>query len=268
MFATSVFDGNYEHYYREWGIVNMAPAASSVFSSWHEAERNSQFPFIVIMIGEWILSCGSADALPRCFWQYARRRFRRDLVPEYLGRCCRSFFERDGFCFAVSLDCENDVATFTVMFQNRYTGPAVARIALRPLGSTLGMVSPTIHCGAAGFGVAKFPVPIPARHQGKTVTFQLGVDVEYPLGKGREVRFRTGQLVRHNSQFGLLPAIGIGLPHFPTGHISNHAAATSRLRLPKLVAEYIPDDATAGPVEELWSLPRNDRRAGIAPRDA
>jgi len=197
-----------------------------------------------------------------------RRRFRRDLVPEYLGRCCRSFLERDGFCFAASLDCENDVATFTVMFQNRYTGPAVASIALRPLGSTLGIVSPTIHCGAAGFGVAKFPVPIPARHQGKTVTFQLGVDVEYPLGKGREVRFRTGQLVRHNSQFGLLPAIGMGLPHFPTGHILNHAAATIRLRLPNLVAEYIPDDVTAGPVEELWSLPRNDRRPGLAPRDA
>ncbi len=111
----------------------------------------------------------------------------------------------------------------------------------------------------AARGRAEFAI---SRHR----NYDGGMDL--PLGKGREVRFRTGQLVRHNSQFGLLPAIGMGLPHFPVGHILNHAAATIRLRLPNLVAEYIPDDAAAGPVEELWSLPKNDQRAGLAPRDA
>ena len=71
-------------------------------------------------------------------------------------------------------------------------------------------VSPDIQCGPAGFGVAKFPVAIPRRHQGKTVTFEIGVDADYPLGKGREVRFRNGRTIRHNSRFRSLTVVVAG----------------------------------------------------------
>ena len=49
---------------------------------------------------------------------------RRDLVPDYLSRCKRKFFERDGFCFGVSLDREDGRAMFTIFFQSRYVGPS------------------------------------------------------------------------------------------------------------------------------------------------
>ena len=73
-------------------------------------------------------------------------------------------------------------------------------------------ISPRINCGPAGFGVARFPVAIPALHQGKLVTMEIGASTEFPLGKGREVRFHTGQTVRQDSQFRSLPLKNRALP--------------------------------------------------------
>ena len=182
---------------------------------------------------------------------------RRDLVPDYLGLCKDKFFERDGFCFGISLDREDAVAMFTIMFQSRYLGPSTARIALRPAGAGVATVSPDIECGPAGFGVAKFPVAIPRRHQGKTVTFEIGVDADYPLGKGREVRFRSGRTIRHNSRFRSLTVVVQALLHSLVGHFLVHSPAAIRLTLPSDVAEYVPDSAV-GESQVLWSLSQNE----------
>ncbi len=192
-----------------------------------------------------------------CLVLLLRRQLRRDLVPDYLGLCKDKFFERDGFCFGISLDREDDMAMFTIMFQSRYLGPSTARIALRPAGSRVATVSPDIQCGPAGFGVAKFPVAIPRRHQGKTVTFELGVDADYPLGKGREVRFRHGRTIRHNSRFRSLTAVVRTLLHSLAGHLFIHWPARIRLTLPSDVAEFIRESAVGGS-EVLWSLSQNE----------
>ena len=88
---------------------------------------------------------------------------------------------------------------------------------LAPAGPGVATVSPDIECGPAGFGVAKFPVAIPRRHQGKTVTFEIGVDADYPLGKGREVRFRNGRTIRHNSRFRSLTVVVQAFLHCLSG---------------------------------------------------
>jgi hypothetical protein len=164
-----------------------------------------------------------------------------------LGLSKDKFFERDGFCFGLSLDRDDGVATFTITFQSRYLGPSTARVALRPAGAGVATVSPDIQCGPAGFGVAKFPVPIPRRHQGKTVAFEIGVDAEYPVGKGREVRFRTGRAIRHDSCFQGPAVVGQGLPHAFAGH----SPTAVRLTLPTDVAEILPDGA-AGESQLFW----------------
>ena len=183
--------------------------------------------------------------------------FRRDMVPDYLSMCSVHFFERDGFCFGVSLDRKDAAAEFSIVFQSRYLGPSIARIALRPAGSHLATVSPDIHCGPAGFGIARFPVAIPRKHQGKTVTFEIGADVDYVLGRDREVRFRSGRTVRHSSRFRSLAVVMQAALHSVVGHFLVHSPATVRLTLPTDVAEYLPDDA-AGHAEVLWSLPANE----------
>ena len=200
------------------------------------------------------LACAFAAA---CLVLFLGSQLRRDLVPDYLSLCKDKFFERDGFCFGISLDREDAVAMFTIMFQSRYLGPTTARIALRPAGAGVATVSPDIHCGPAGFGVAKFPVAIPRRHQGKTVTFEIGVDADYPLGKGREVRFRSGRTIRHNSRFRSLTVVVQAFLHSLVGHFLVHSPTVIRLTLPADVAEYVPDGAV-GESEVLWSLSQNE----------
>ena len=182
---------------------------------------------------------------------------RPDLVPDYLGLCKDNCFERDGFCFGISLDREGGTATFTIMFQNRFLGPSTARIALRPANAGVATVSPEIACGPAGFGIAKFPVAIPRRHQGKTVSFEIGVDVDYPRGKGREVRFRTGRAIRNDCQFDSLAVGGQAMPQSFIGRVFVHSPATVRLKLPSDVAEYVPENAV-GESQLLWSFSQNE----------
>jgi hypothetical protein len=191
-----------------------------------------------------------------CFAIVTRSQRRSDIAPDYLGRCNGPIFERDGLCFTVSLDIEDQVATFTVMYQNRFDRTLAAYIALRPTGSGVATLSPRIDCGPAGFGVAKFPVAIPAQHQGKKVTMEIGASTEFRLGKGREMRFRTGRAVAHDSQFRNHPLKNRALPSRSAGCTLTHTAATIRLVLPSGVAEYVPDDET-GHAEELWSLAKN-----------
>jgi hypothetical protein len=186
-----------------------------------------------------------------------RLQLRRDLAPDYLRLCKGRVYERDGFCFGISLDREDGIAMFTVVFQSRFLGPSRARIALRPVSSRLATVSPDIECGPAGFGVAKFPVAIPLKHQGKTVTFEIGADAEYPWGKGREVRFRNGRKIRHSSRFGSLAVVLQTFLHTLAGHFLMHSPATIRLALPTEVAEYLPESAV-GDSHLLWSFSENE----------
>jgi len=192
-----------------------------------------------------------------CLMLLLRLQLRRDLAPDYLSLCRSKFFERDGFCFGVSLDREDEMAMFTIVFQSRYLGPSTARIALRPAGTRVATVSPDIQCGPAEFGVAKLPAAIPRQHQGKSVTFEIGADVDYPHGKGREVRFRTGRTIRHNSRFGSLTVVVQALLHSLAGHLLIHGPTRIRLTLPTDVAEFIPESAVGGS-EVLWSFSQND----------
>ena len=192
-----------------------ANSAEIALFRWSFALKPIALTGLVLGLGVAVIALAAGPPTPRLMavqclgWTFSAaclvlllgRQLRRDLVPDYLGLCKDRFFERDGFCFSISLDREDEMAMFTIMFQSRYLGPSTARIALRPANSGVASVSPDIACGPAGFGVAKFPVAIPRRHQGKTVTFEIGVDASYPLGKGREVRFRTGRAVRHDCQF-------------------------------------------------------------------
>ena len=139
-----------------------------------------------------------------------------------------------------------------MMYQCRYTGRSVAQVALRPAGSSLSVYSPRIECGPAAFGVAKFAAAVPARHQGKKVSFEIGADVDYPLGQGREVRFPRGRAVRHNSQFFRLPAVSGPLSIWPFNSILTKVARVG-LRLPMGVKGELAD-SECGHAEELWSL--------------
>jgi hypothetical protein len=135
-----------------------------------------------------------------------------DLVPDFLGRECRSFFERSGLCFSILPTCEDGVCIVTAMFQNRYDHRCTARIALRPVvgvfrsakklfQNDFSTIVFDISCGAGSFGIAGIPLAVPRSRQDKELILRIGATVDYPEGKGKKLRFRDGIPIRHSAEF-------------------------------------------------------------------
>src|SRR5215208_825678 len=116
---------------------------------------------------------------------------RRDLAPDLLAAQVGRYFDRNGFCFQLLPSDVDGTCVFLLMFQNRHEKACTARVALRPVtfgGAHETLVHMQLNCPGAAFGVAKRNVGIPAKLQGKKVSFDVGADVEYPDGKGRMLR--------------------------------------------------------------------------------
>ena len=185
--------------------------------------------------------------------------FRADEAPDYLSPRGR-FFNRGGFCFNVLPDVVDGVCVFVVFFQNQYENRSVGRVALRPArGFFLGRakmesILVEIDCKPAAFGIARVAVPLPAALQGRRQSFEVGASVEYPEGKGRQLRFRDGVTLRSNSKFGNAFATGLTVAGALTGQIVYQRPATVTIDLPKGVAEDIADQDKPAPNDTLWKL--------------
>jgi hypothetical protein len=55
---------------------------------------------------------------------------RRDLAPDFLAQKVGDYFDRDGFCFAVTAGVHNNVCYFDLWFQNRFERRCRGRVAL------------------------------------------------------------------------------------------------------------------------------------------
>jgi hypothetical protein len=120
--------------------------------------------------------------------------------PDLLRDRAGTYLERDGFCFAPLLETTpTGACVLAVYFQNRCEGAASARLVLRPPRRLFGLLRHalpehvlSIECPGGAFGVARSSFPIPARYQGRQVSFNVVADVTYPHGRGAFVRHRTG----------------------------------------------------------------------------
>ncbi|MGD0898115.1 MAG: hypothetical protein ABR915_09795 [Thermoguttaceae bacterium] len=183
---------------------------------------------------------------------FLRLHFRRDLVPDYLSQHCGRFFESNGLCFCLSLLREDGIAVFRVMFQGRYTGKALAQIAIRPQGTRQTTATPEIECGPASFGIVSIPTAVPARYQGQGITFEVGATVRYPEGKGKMVRFRAGVPVLHNARFGGFSIVIWRVLHLMAGHLLLSGVRVT-MSMPTLVAEQLAEDIVPS-IETVWTL--------------
>lgn len=185
--------------------------------------------------------------------------FRADLVPDYLSSR-GSFFNRGGFCFQVYPTVADGRCVFMIWFQNQYEKPLVGRIALRPArGFFLGRpkmdpILVEIDSPPAAYGMARVAVPLPVDLQGRNQSFEVGASVEYPEGKGRQLRFRDGITLRTNSNFGSAFTKGLMVAGALTGQIVYESPATVSLPLPKDVAEEIAIQDKLPSMETLWKL--------------
>jgi hypothetical protein len=185
--------------------------------------------------------------------------FRRDRARDFLREVAGNYFNRDGFCFAISATEEEGIAWFQVYFQNQQDRPSIGRVALRPARgffltrAKFDLITYEIHCPPVGFGVAYLAVPVPAHLQGKRQAFEVGASVRYPEGRGRRLRFQDGIFLRANSNFGDSFATALAVAGAATGSIVLTSPATVTINLPKNVAEELPTQL-APEIRILWQL--------------
>ena len=186
--------------------------------------------------------------------------FRRDRVPDFLGKSGRGYFDRGGLCFVIEPIIQDGCCQIRVLFQNRYERRCRAEIALRPAevfgffaSEDILKIKVDVDCPAAGFGVATLPLPIPLKLQGTRQTFQVGATVEYPDGRGRTLRYGSNDItVRSNADFSnpfhgkLAIAAALG------GSILIGRPPLIAFVLPNNVAEHLPSAGASCQV--LWQL--------------
>lgn len=228
-----------------WGVAGITAAAAWSF-------------------GDRLLGVVATSVAAMAFIGFWGLHFRRDLAPDFLKQRYGQYFERNGFCFCVFVDSRDGIAFLKVPFQNRFAKPSIVQIALRQGGSRVPFFEAgkrpflmvEIQCGAGAFGVADFPVAIPSRHQGKSATFEIGVSVHYPEGKGTMLRFRDGNPVPHDAQFRSFSLVMGAIVTMLTRHMAHASSAAITQILPSNVVERLPEHATSR-TEVLWSLPEN-----------
>jgi len=190
---------------------------------------------------------------------FLKLHFRRDDAQDYLREKVATHFNRGGFCFGLRPTAVDNVCWLEAYFQNQYDRPCIGRIAIRPargffLGrAAIDTIAIEINCEPAAFGVARVAVPIPRSLQGKRQSFEVGASVDYPQGKGRQLRFRDGVVLRANANFGNAFGTALTVAGALTGQIVISTPATITLALPSSVAE---DLATAlePKISTLWKL--------------
>lgn len=207
------------------------------------------------------LAIGSLGAL---LWSLKRK----DTYPDFLKRSCGRYFERNGFCFAISPRVVEDQIWFDVYFQNRYERPCRAQVVARPSEGfflnrrKIEALSVEIECEGAAFGVAHVPWGVPARYQGKTQDFDVLAHVVYPSRRGRMVRYSDGLRVGTANRawgWGLLSLLGaLG------GTIVFKKPAKLKLTLPSGVAETVPE----GPRIQIATLWRPEDAMGQGETDS
>ena len=207
----------------------------------------------------WILRLASSSVAILCSALILKLHFRADLARDYLRAIAGKYFNRDGFCLALDVVAIDGIAYLTVLYQNQYDCPCRGHIAVRPARgfwmtrSEIQTIGMEIDCDAAGFGVARSPLPLLREVQGKRQSFQVGASVEYAPGSRRRVRFRDGVSLRANSDFGNAFATTAFVAGAPCGKIIIISPATTTLALPSGVAEEVFQDDRVE-VKTLWRL--------------
>ncbi|MCE9545866.1 MAG: hypothetical protein K8T25_10160 [Planctomycetia bacterium] len=158
-------------------------------------------------VWNWRFRIAGAALAPLGLAAFLLLHFRRDLAPDFLRKQFGNYFERGGFCFGFTAEVQHGVCYLVAHFQNQHVRSCVGRIALRPAEGFFDgriqydTISFEIPCGPAAYGFTRISIPVPKGIQGTKQRFEVGAAVEYPQGRGRQLRFHPGISIRSNSKF-------------------------------------------------------------------
>lgn len=177
-----------------------------------------------------------------------------DQVPDYLAKRHGNAFENRGVSVVFEPAVLDGIFYLNIYFQCKFTGDAVIHVGLRPKQGLLGRAKGLdlhlgpIDCPPAGYGVMRWPIPVPLKLQGKKMTFEVGLSATYPKGKGTQARFRSGLRVGHKADF-----VRHASSNFLTIKVISYTPAQCTIQLPANVAESLPIEV--GEQDEIfWQL--------------
>ena len=190
------------------------------------------------------------------FWAH----YRRDLAPDFLSEQFATYFDQNGFCFALLADVHKGFGVLRLYFQNRHERSCNARVAARPKQALFGLwkeatmdaVMFNVACPPAGYGVVTLPVSFAPDARGRDVTLQVGASVQYPQRRGRTLRFRDAITLRTDAEFDdKLAAVAIAAV-LVTGGIGWYSPAMTTVTVPLNAAE--PPSGAEPFTEIIWQL--------------
>jgi len=155
----------------------------------------------------WLCRIGGATAAILSLVVFLYIHFRKDVARDYLREDFGDYFNRSGLGFVCVWTVDNGLAYLNVYFQNQYSGPCTAEIALRPKSglfsrrSELELIEIYVASGPGTFGVTRLPVAIPQSMQRSSFQFEVGASVTYLEGRGKQLRFYEGKTLRCNKSF-------------------------------------------------------------------
>jgi hypothetical protein len=181
--------------------------------------------------------------------------FRRDKVPDFLRQVVGTYYERDGFTFAIQPIKKEGICQMAVLFQNRHGEPCDAQVVIKPSREFFMTRRPIpqlaigIHCEGGAFGVAFVPWGVPKQYHGKRQNLDIGASVRWPHGKGEMLRFRDGIAVK-GPKLGAVQ-IATTIAAAAAGMIVLHTPVRLGIRLPTEVAETVSEESPIS-IVTLW----------------
>jgi hypothetical protein len=121
-----------------------------------------------------------------------------DELPDHLAKLSKKqYFDADGFAFLPKIATGRGAAIIELYFQNQRDCDCIGRVALQPTGQLPGTlhrksIDFEIECPPGAFGVARLPIAVPPKWQGRRETLLVGAKVEFPDGKAGLLRHTPG----------------------------------------------------------------------------
>jgi len=122
--------------------------------------------------------------------------FQKDPAPDLFHELGVTPFERKGLCLILAPEVDAGELTLAVMYQNRYANPCSGELLIKPLPSAnacgLSTLRLNVQCEGGGAGMVKVRWLAQSPQPGRNIECVVGVNVDYPDGRGTMLRSREG----------------------------------------------------------------------------
>ena len=184
---------------------------------------------------------------------------RKSKAPDFLMEVCSSYFERNGFCFAIVPQVVGGHCQLSIYYQNRYERQCEGLVWIVPTNvafkdvSSLPKFELKIRFTGGEFGRMFCVCNLPLVFKGESILWNVAAKSKYPNGRGQLLRLRDGLRVGTEAKISagreLLRFVGA------LGHFHSETPARITIQFPEEV--FTGNHIGAWEQETIWKLHRS-----------